>query len=172
MIKMYRFLLFLLRDARTMMVLMVLTGLLAGLSSVGLLAVINKLINGAGTTSELFAAAFIGLAVLKVGSNYSLAAPARHLRAKDHLKIRHGSLLESGAGTVSHAGASRAARDSCDPDGRYKCPGLGGERVAGIGNQCGDSGAAARSTWPGYPGRRFWVWWFWPYRGFWVSPAL
>ena len=70
MIKMYRFLLFLLRDARTMMILMVLTGLLAGLSSVGLLAVINKLINGAGTTSELFALAFIGLAVLKVGSNY------------------------------------------------------------------------------------------------------
>ena len=70
MIKMYRFLLFLLRDAKTMMVLMVLTGLLAGLSSVGLLAVINKLINGAGATSEVFAAAFIGLAVLKVGSNY------------------------------------------------------------------------------------------------------
>lgn len=70
MIKLYRFLLFLLRGARTMMVLMVLTGLLAGLSSVGLLAVINKLINGAGATSELFAVAFIGLAVLKVGSNY------------------------------------------------------------------------------------------------------
>jgi putative ATP-binding cassette transporter len=70
MIKMYRFLLFLLRGARTMMVLMVLTGLLAGLSSVGLLAVINKLINGAGATSELFALAFIGLAVLKVLSNY------------------------------------------------------------------------------------------------------
>ena len=48
MMKLYRFLLFLLRDARSMMVLMVLTGLLAGLSSVGLLAVINKLINGAG----------------------------------------------------------------------------------------------------------------------------
>jgi putative ATP-binding cassette transporter len=70
MMKLYRFLLFLLRDARSMMVLMVLTGLLAGLSSVGLLAVINKLINGAGATSELFAVAFIGLAVLKVVSNY------------------------------------------------------------------------------------------------------
>ena len=70
MMKMYRFLLFLLRGARTMMVLMVLTGLLAGLASVGLLAVINKLINGAGSSSELFAAAFIGLAVLKVVSNY------------------------------------------------------------------------------------------------------
>jgi putative ATP-binding cassette transporter len=70
MMKMYRFLLFLLRDARSMMVLMVLTGLLAGLSSVGLLAVINKLINGAGATPELFAVAFIGLAVLKVVSNY------------------------------------------------------------------------------------------------------
>ena len=70
MMKMYRFLLFLLRDARTMMVLMVVTGLVAGLSSVGLLAVINKLINGAGVTSELFAVAFIGLAVLKVLSNY------------------------------------------------------------------------------------------------------
>ncbi|MDR4479036.1 MAG: cyclic peptide export ABC transporter [Nitrospira sp.] len=70
MMKMYRFLLFLLRDARTMMVLMVVTGLVAGLSSVGLLAVINKLINGAGATSELFAVAFIGLAVLKVLSNY------------------------------------------------------------------------------------------------------
>ncbi len=70
MMKLYRFLLFLLRDARTMMVLMVLTGLLAGLSSVGLLAVINKLINGAGATSDVFAVAFIGLAVLKVGSNY------------------------------------------------------------------------------------------------------
>jgi putative ATP-binding cassette transporter len=70
MIKLYRFLLFLLRDARTMMVLMVLTGLLAGLSSVGLLAVINKLINGAAATSELLAVAFIGLALLKVGSNY------------------------------------------------------------------------------------------------------
>ena len=67
---MYRFLLFLLRGARTMMVLMVLTGLLAGLSSVGLLAVINKLINGAGSTSQVFAVAFIGLAVLKVVSNY------------------------------------------------------------------------------------------------------
>lgn len=52
------------------MVLMVCTGLLAGLASVGLLAVINKLINGAGATSHLFAAAFIGLAVLKVLSNY------------------------------------------------------------------------------------------------------
>lgn len=52
------------------MVLMVLTGLLAGLSSVGLLAVINKLINGAAATSELLAVAFIGLALLKVGSNY------------------------------------------------------------------------------------------------------
>ena len=70
MMKMFRFLLFLLRGARTMMVLMVLTGLLAGLASVGLLAVINKLINGAGSSSELFAAAFIGLAVLKVVSNY------------------------------------------------------------------------------------------------------
>jgi putative ATP-binding cassette transporter len=70
MIKMYRFLQFLLRGARTMMVLMVLTGLLAGLSSVGLLAVINKLINGAGTTSQVFAVAFIGLAILKVVSNY------------------------------------------------------------------------------------------------------
>ena len=70
MIKMYRFLLFLLRGARTMMVLMVLTGLLAGLSSVGLLAVINKLINGAGSASDVFAVAFIGLAILKVVSNY------------------------------------------------------------------------------------------------------
>ncbi len=70
MMKLYRFLLFLLRDARAMMVLMVLTGLLAGLSSVGLLAVINKLINGAGTVSDGFAVAFIGLALLKVGSNY------------------------------------------------------------------------------------------------------
>jgi putative ATP-binding cassette transporter len=70
MMKLYRFLLFLLRDARTMMVLMVLTGLLAGLSSVGLLAVINKLINGAGTTADGFAVAFIGLALLKVSSNY------------------------------------------------------------------------------------------------------
>lgn len=52
------------------MVLMVLTGLLAGLSSVGLLAVINKLINGAGTTADGFAVAFIGLALLKVSSNY------------------------------------------------------------------------------------------------------
>lgn len=70
MMKLYRFLLFLLRDARAMMVLMVLTGLLAGLSSVGLLAVINKLINGAGTTADGFAVAFIGLALLKVSSNY------------------------------------------------------------------------------------------------------
>ncbi len=70
MIKMFRFLQFLLRGARTMMVLMVFTGLLAGLSSVGLLAVINKLINGAGATSQIFAVAFIGLAVLKVLSNY------------------------------------------------------------------------------------------------------
>lgn len=70
MMKLYRFLLFLLRDARAMMVLMVLTGLLAGLSSVGLLAVINKLINGAGSVSDGFAVAFIGLALLKVGSNY------------------------------------------------------------------------------------------------------
>ncbi len=70
MIKMYRFLLFLLRGARNMMVLMVLTGLLAGLSSVGLLAVINKLINGAGSASDVFAVAFIGLAILKVVSNY------------------------------------------------------------------------------------------------------
>ena len=70
MMKMYRFLQFLLRGARTMMVMMVLTGLLAGLSSVGLLAVINKLINGAGATSQLFAVAFIGLAVLKVASNF------------------------------------------------------------------------------------------------------
>ncbi|MCC2641313.1 MAG: Cyclic peptide transporter [Nitrospira sp.] len=70
MMKMYRFLQFLLRGARTMMVMMVLTGLLAGLSSVGLLAVINKLINGAGSTSQLFALAFIGLAALKVASNY------------------------------------------------------------------------------------------------------
>lgn len=70
MMKMYRFLRFLLQGATTMMVLMVLTGLLAGLASVGLLAVINKLINGAGATSQLFAVAFIGLAVLKVLSNY------------------------------------------------------------------------------------------------------
>jgi len=70
MMKMYRFLRFLTQGARTMMVLMVFTGLLAGLASVGLLAVINKLINGAGATSHLFAAAFIGLAVLKVLSNY------------------------------------------------------------------------------------------------------
>lgn len=52
------------------MVLMVLTGLLAGLSSVGLLAVINKLINGAGATADGLALAFIGLALLKVSSNY------------------------------------------------------------------------------------------------------
>ena len=53
-----------------MMVLMIITGLLAGLSSVGLLAVINKLINGAGSTSQVFAVAFIGLALLKVITNY------------------------------------------------------------------------------------------------------
>ena len=70
MLKMYRFFQFLLRGARTMMVLMIVTGLLAGLSSVGLLAVINKLINGAGSTSQAFAVAFIGLALLKVLTNY------------------------------------------------------------------------------------------------------
>ncbi len=70
MMKLYRFLLFLLRDARTMMILMVLTGLLAGLSSVGLLAVINKLINTVGEASQALALGFIGLALLKVGSNY------------------------------------------------------------------------------------------------------
>ena len=70
MLKMYRFLQFLLRGARTMMVLMIVAGLLAGLSSVGLLAVINKLINGAGSTSQVFAVAFIGLALLKIVTNY------------------------------------------------------------------------------------------------------
>ncbi|HVG02405.1 MAG TPA: cyclic peptide export ABC transporter [Nitrospira sp.] len=70
MLKMYRFLQFLLKGARTMMALMIVTGLVAGLSSVGLLAVINKLINGAGSTSQVFAVAFIGLALLKVVTNY------------------------------------------------------------------------------------------------------
>ena len=52
------------------MLLMVLAGIVAGLSSVGLLAVINKLISSTGSVSHALAAAFIGLALLKVGSNY------------------------------------------------------------------------------------------------------
>ncbi|HET9963268.1 MAG TPA: cyclic peptide export ABC transporter [Nitrospiraceae bacterium] len=71
MMKTIRFLQFLLRDARMMMVLMILAGIVAGLSSVGLLAVINKLIGAGGTVPQALAVAFIGLALLKVGSNYA-----------------------------------------------------------------------------------------------------
>ncbi|MFO0733898.1 MAG: cyclic peptide export ABC transporter [Nitrospiraceae bacterium] len=71
MMKTVRFLQFLLRDARSMMLFMVLAGIAAGLSSVGLLAVINKLISAGGSVPRLLGAAFIGLALLKVGANYA-----------------------------------------------------------------------------------------------------
>ena len=71
MMKTLRFLQFLLRDARKMMLFMVAAGIVAGLSSVGLLAVINKLIGADGSVPRMLGAAFVGLALLKVGANYA-----------------------------------------------------------------------------------------------------
>lgn len=71
MMKTLRFLQFLLRDARKMMLFMVAAGIVAGLSSVGLLVVINKLIGADGSVPRMLGAAFVGLALLKVGANYA-----------------------------------------------------------------------------------------------------
>ena len=109
-------------------------------SSVGLLAVIVKLINGAGTTSELFVLAFIGLAVLKVGSNYLSQLLLVTFAQKDHLKIGHGSLLERVRAPYRTLERRGSHEILCNPDGRHECPGLGGERVAGLGDQCCDPG--------------------------------
>ena len=63
----------------------------------GLLAVINKLINGARATADGLALAFIGLALLKVSSNYLSQLLLVTFAQKTIFKIGHGSVLESGA---------------------------------------------------------------------------
>ena len=65
-----RFVRFLFDGARPMIALMILTGLIAGLSSVGLLAIINRLLSHSDAIPRGLAAAFIGLVVLKVLANW------------------------------------------------------------------------------------------------------
>jgi len=63
------FIRFLLRGSKVTLGLLILSGLLAGLSSIGLLAVINRLLYHAGEIPHALAAAFIGLALLRVTTN-------------------------------------------------------------------------------------------------------
>ena len=65
-----RFVRFLFDGARPMIVFMIVTGLVAGLSSVGLLAIINRLLSHSDAVPRNLAAAFIGLVVLKVCANW------------------------------------------------------------------------------------------------------
>ncbi len=65
-----RFVRFLFDGARPMIVFMIVTGLVAGLSSVGLLAIINRLLSHSDVVPRSLAAAFIGLVVVKVFTNW------------------------------------------------------------------------------------------------------
>ena len=65
-----RFVRFLFDGARPMIALMILTGLIAGLSSVGLLAIINRLLSHSDAIPRGLAAALIGVVVLKVLANW------------------------------------------------------------------------------------------------------
>ncbi|MET0515921.1 MAG: cyclic peptide export ABC transporter [Nitrospiraceae bacterium] len=65
-----RFVRFLFDGAKPMAALMIVTGLIAGLSSVGLLAIINRLLSHSDAIPRGLAAAFIGLVVLKVLANW------------------------------------------------------------------------------------------------------
>ena len=60
---------FLLSGSKAMLGLLILCGLLAGFSSIGLLAVINRLLHHAGGIPHALAVAFIGLALLKIATN-------------------------------------------------------------------------------------------------------
>jgi putative ATP-binding cassette transporter len=68
--KVSRFAKFLLDGARPMVFLMALTGLVAGLSSVGLLAIINRILSEQATVPTTLAAGFIGLVMVKVFTNW------------------------------------------------------------------------------------------------------
>lgn len=65
-----RFIKFLLDGARPMVFLMALTGLVAGLSSVGLLAIINRILSEPAAVPTTLAAGFIGLVMVKVFTNW------------------------------------------------------------------------------------------------------
>ena len=69
-VKVSRFVRFLFDGARPMIVFMIVTGLVAGLSSVGLLAIINRLLSYSNAVPRSLAAAFIGLVALKVFANW------------------------------------------------------------------------------------------------------
>ncbi len=60
---------FLLGGSNGTLVLLILSGLLAGFSSIGVLAVINRLLHHVGGISLALALAFVGLALLKVVTN-------------------------------------------------------------------------------------------------------
>jgi putative ATP-binding cassette transporter len=65
-----RFVIFLLEGARPMVFLMAITGLVAGLSSVGLLAIINRILSDPASVPAVLAAGFIGLVMVKVFTNW------------------------------------------------------------------------------------------------------
>jgi putative ATP-binding cassette transporter len=65
-----RFVKFLLDGARPMVFLMTLTGLVAGLCSVGLLAIINRILGEPAVVPTTLAAGFIGLVMVKVFTNW------------------------------------------------------------------------------------------------------
>jgi putative pyoverdin transport system ATP-binding/permease protein len=65
-----RFVKFLLEGARPMVFLMALTGLVAGLCSVGLLAIINRMLSDAGSVPATLAGGFIVLVAVKVFTNW------------------------------------------------------------------------------------------------------
>jgi putative ATP-binding cassette transporter len=69
-IKPSRFLRFLLEGAKPMVFLMAITGLVAGLSSVGLLAIINRVLSQPSSVPPTLAAGFIGLVLVKVFTNW------------------------------------------------------------------------------------------------------
>jgi putative pyoverdin transport system ATP-binding/permease protein len=64
-----RFVRFLLSGSKGMLGLLILSGLLAGFTSIGLLAVINRLLHHVGGIPHALAVAFVGLALLKVTTN-------------------------------------------------------------------------------------------------------
>lgn len=64
-----RFARFFLSGSKGKLALLILSGLLAGFTSIGLLAVINKLLHQSGGIPHALAVAFVGLALLKVTTN-------------------------------------------------------------------------------------------------------
>jgi putative ATP-binding cassette transporter len=69
-VKRSRYIAFLLEGAKPMVLLMALTGLVAGLSSVGLLALINRMLSASGHVPSTLAIAFIGLVAVKIFTNW------------------------------------------------------------------------------------------------------